>query len=66
VISWPVSRFDPVPVEAFAGLLATGLFRGAVNLGAPMDEPVGCSLVLGCVPFGPLARHAEINNVAHA
>jgi len=55
-----------VPVEAFAGLLATGLFRGAVNLGAPMDEPVGCSLVLGCVPFGPLARDAEINNVAHA
>jgi hypothetical protein len=59
VISWPVSRFDPVPVEAFAGLLATGLFRGAVNLGAPLDEPVG-------VPFGPLARDAEINNVAHA
>jgi hypothetical protein len=66
VISWPISRFDPVLVEAYAGLLATGLLRGAVNLGAPMGEPIGCSLVLGCVPFGPLARHAEINNVAHA
>ena len=40
--------------RGFCGLAATGLFRGAVNLGAPMDEPVGCSLVLGCVPFGPL------------
>jgi hypothetical protein len=66
VISWPVSRFDPVLVEPFAGLLAPGLLHGAVNLGAPMGEPVGCSLGLGCVPFGPLARDAEINDVAHA
>jgi hypothetical protein len=66
VISWPVSQFDPVPVEAFAGLLATGLLHGTITLGAPMGEPVGRSLILGCVPFGPLARHAEINNVAHA
>jgi len=66
VISWPVSHFDPVPVEAFAGSLAPGSLRGVVNPGAPMDEPEGCSLVLGCVPFGPLARQAEINDVAHA
>jgi len=55
-----------MPVEAFAGLLAPGLLRGAVNPGAPVDEPARRSLVLGCVPFGSLARHAEINNVAHA
>jgi hypothetical protein len=66
VISWVVSRFDPVLVEAFAGVLAPGLLRGAVNLWAPMGKPLGRSLILGRAPFGPLTCHAEINDVAHA
>jgi hypothetical protein len=66
VISLGVSHFDPVLVEAFAGMLAPGLLRGTVNLWAPMGEPLGGSLILGCAPFGPLACHAEIDDVAHA
>jgi hypothetical protein len=62
----PVSRFDPVLVETFAGFIAPGLRQGPFGLRAPVREAAGCSLMLGLTPFGSLARGTEVEEVAHA
>jgi hypothetical protein len=61
----PVSCFDPVQVEASLGFVVAGLCLGSIRFGSAMGQAVGRSLLLGFMPFGPLSRGSEIDNVAH-
>jgi hypothetical protein len=62
----PVSRFDPVLVETFAGLIVPRLRQGSFGFRAPVRKAAGRCLLLGLTPFGPLARGAEVDEVGHA
>jgi hypothetical protein len=62
----PVSRFDPVLVETSAGFVVPRLRQSSFGLRAPMCKAAGRCLLLGLAPFGPLARGAEVDEVAHA
>jgi len=61
----PVSRFDPVLVETFAGFVIPGLRQGSFRLGAPVHKPAGRSLLLGLASLGPFARVTEVDEIAH-
>jgi len=61
----PVSRFDPVQVEASLGFVVASPCRGSIRLGSAVGQAVGRRLLLGVAPFGPLSRGSEIDNVAH-
>jgi hypothetical protein len=62
----PVSRFDPVLVEGFAGFVTSRLLDGALRLRAAMRQPVGRRRLIGLTAFGALARGAETDKIAHA
>jgi len=62
----PVSRFDPVLVETFAGFVIPGLRQGSFGLRAPVLEAARGRLLLGLAPFSPLARGTEVDEGAHA
>jgi hypothetical protein len=62
----PVSRFDSVLVERFAGFIASRLLDGVLRLRAAMGKPVGRRQLLGLTALGALARGAEIDKIAHA
>ena len=53
-------------LSLFAELVAPGLVEGSLGLRAAMRKPIGSGLLVGLMPFGLLARDAEIDDVAHA
>jgi hypothetical protein len=55
-----------MPIESVALLVATRFVQESVELGAPVSEPVRCSLLFGNAPFGSLADGAEIDDFDHA
>jgi hypothetical protein len=61
----PISRFDPVVIEASLGFVAGSPRLGSLRLGPAVGKPVGGSGLLGIAPFNPLSRGAEVDNVAH-
>jgi hypothetical protein len=61
----PVSRFDPVQVEASLGFVVARPCRGSIRLGSAVSQAIGRGLLLGIASFGPLSRGSEIDNVAH-
>jgi hypothetical protein len=61
----PVSRFDPVQVEASLGFVVARLCLGSVRLGSTVDQPVRRGSLLGVTPFGPLSLGSQIDNVTH-
>jgi hypothetical protein len=66
VISWPVSGFDPVLVQTFAGFVVLRLLDGPFGLRAAVRKAVGRSRAFGVTPLGPFARSAQIDKIAHA
>jgi hypothetical protein len=61
----PVSRFDPVVVEASFGLVVAKAHLGSFGLGPAMGQTVGSGRLFGFAPIGALARGSQVDNVVH-
>jgi hypothetical protein len=61
----PISRFDPVLVEASAGFVADRLRFGSFSLCPAMGQPVARCGLFGLPAFLPLSRATKIDNFAH-
>jgi len=61
----PISRFDPVLVEASLGFVAVRPRLGSFSLCPAIGEPVARGDLLGLAAFLPLSRVAKIDKIAH-
>jgi hypothetical protein len=65
VISWPVSGFDPVPVQTSAGFVVLRSLEASFGLRAAVRKAVGRGSTFSLTPLGLFARRAQIDKVAH-
>jgi hypothetical protein len=61
----PISRFEPVLVEASLGFVAARTRFGSISLCPAMGKPVACGDLLGLAAFLPLPRTAKVDKFAH-
>jgi hypothetical protein len=61
----PISRFDPVLIEASSVFVAVGPRLGSFHLCPAVGKAVARGGLLGFAACLPLPRGAEIDNVAH-
>jgi hypothetical protein len=61
----PISRFDPVLIEASLGFVVARPRFGSFGLGPAVGKPVGHGGLLGLAAFLPLPRGTEIDNITH-
>jgi hypothetical protein len=61
----PISRFDPVLVEASTSFVADRLCFGSFSLCPAIGEPVARGDLFGLAAFLPLPRATKVDKFAH-
>jgi hypothetical protein len=61
----PISRFDPVLVEASLSFVAARALQVPVRLGTAVGEPARRGFRFGLAPFGPFSLDPQINDAGH-
>jgi len=61
----PISRLDPVLVEASALFVALSALQVLSRLGTAVSKPVGRRLSLGLAPFRPFPLNSKVDDGGH-
>jgi hypothetical protein len=61
----PISRLDPVLVEASMVFVAPSALQVSSRFGTAVSEPVGRGLLLGLAPFRPFALNSKVYDGGH-